>query len=108
MSLLALILILCFMASSAIKIKQQSSTFSFGCPSGTVLKGRRDWTDQQPEGTAFAGFTCCPETHPDLYYLNENYICCPAGTGARCNANVCNCNSAKLKGGQIPTITKKS
>ena len=36
------------------------------CPSGTSLQGRRDWTDQQPVGTVFAGFTCCP-----VGYLSE-------------------------------------
>jgi hypothetical protein len=106
----ALFLILCFINSSAIKINKQSTTttYSFSCPSGTVLKGRKDWTDQQTEGTAFAGFTCCPVNYPDLHYLNENYFCCPAGTGGYCMSNACNCKSTTLKGGKIPTITKLS
>jgi len=70
------------------------------------LKGRKDWTDQQPVGTAFAGFTCCPVDFPDLQYLNENYFCCPSGTGAYCMSNACNCKSTSLKGGVIPTIAK--
>ncbi len=92
----------------ALKSKSKTSipTYSFECPAGTVLKGRRDFTDQQVEGTNFAGFTCCPDTHPDLHYLNENYFCCPSGTGAYCMSNACNCKSTALKGGVLPTIVK--
>ncbi|XP_002164839.1 uncharacterized protein LOC100207688 [Hydra vulgaris] len=81
-------------------------TYEFVCPSGTVLKGRKDFTDQQTEGTTFAGFTCCPIDYPDLHYLNENYFCCPSGTGAYCMSNACNCKSKPLKGGKVPTIKK--
>lgn len=82
-------------------------TYKFTCAAGYVLKGRKDWTDQQTEGTQFLGFTCCPENYPDLLYLNENYFCCPAGTGGYCMSNSCNCQSGgALKGGKYPTIEK--
>ncbi len=48
--LLTFIMIVCFVFTSAKKIKtsQDSKSYRFDCPAGTVLKGRRDWTDQQP------------------------------------------------------------
>ena len=96
------------MIATNIRAKQSGATYTFTCPSGTILKGRRDFTDQQVEGTNFAGFTCCPTDYPDLHYLNENYFCCPSGTGASCMSNSCNCKSTSLKGGKIPTIAKIS
>ena len=110
-----ILLVICIISASAVKVNlgteintsQSETTYSFSCPSGTILKARHDFTDQQVEGTNFAGFTCCPSTHPDLHYLNENYFCCPTGTGAYCMSNACNCKSAALKGGQRPTIVKK-
>lgn len=84
-------------------------TYKFTCNPGFILKGRKDFTDQQVEGTKFLGFTCCPESHPDLHYVNENYFCCPAGSGAYCMSNSCNCKSGgALKGGKEPTFTKIS
>ena len=103
--------VMCFlgnMIATKLRAQQSAKSYSLTCPQGTVLKGRKDWTDQQPEGTAFAGFTCCPESHPDFHYINENYFCCPAGTGAYCMSNACNCKSAALKGGVIPEIVKLS
>ena len=111
-----LFLILCITFSSAINLEatiSQSETtksYKFTCPTGYVLRGRKDWTDQQPSGTQFFGFTCCPESHPDLHYLNENYFCCPTGTGGYCMSNMCNCNSRSvpLKSGIYPEFTKLS
>ena len=82
-------------------------TYTFTCAPGFILRGRSDWTDQQVEGTAFLGFTCCPESHPDLLYLNENYFCCPKGSGGYCMSNSCNCkNGGALKGGKVPKLEK--
>ena len=103
--LLNALLLLCI---AKLPYQQAIPTYSLACPEGTSLKGRKDWTDQQVEGTAFAGFTCCPNGYPDLHYVNENYFCCPAGTGAYCMSNACNCKTTALKGGKIPTITKIS
>jgi hypothetical protein len=100
-----IILFLCLIFSSSLKLKVP--TYSFECPPGTELKMRRDYTDQKPAATNFAGFTCCPIGF-DLHYLNENYFCCPAGTVAYCMSNVCNCKSTNLTGGKIPTISKLS
>lgn len=86
--------------------QSQEGSYKFVCESGYVLRGRKDWTDQQTEGTAFAGFTCCPASHPDFHYVNENYFCCPAGSGAHCMSNRCDCKTGPLKGGKIPTIQK--
>ncbi|XP_065654277.1 uncharacterized protein LOC136080866 [Hydra vulgaris] len=96
------LVILAAMLSIAVAVP----TYELICPSGTVLKGRKDFTDQQTEGTNFAGFTCCPTDYPDLHYVNENYFCCPSGTGAYCMSNACNCKSTGLKGGKLPTINK--
>ncbi len=106
--ILTFIMIICFICTSAQKRRnsQTSVSYKFDCPDGTVLKGRKDWTDQQPEGTAFAGFTCCPEGYEELYYINENYFCCPTGSEGFCNTNSCNCKSGTLKGGVIPDIKK--
>ncbi len=108
-----ILLAICIISASAIKVNlgteintsQVETTYSFTCPSGTILKGRHDWTDQQVEGTAFAGFTCCPDSHPDLHYVNENYFCC-SGKGASCMFNACKCSNSTLKGGKKPTIVK--
>ena len=91
----------------SVKIKTSVPTYTLECPAGTVLKGRKDWTDQQVEGTAFVGFTCCPVDYPDLQYLNENYFCCPSGSGAICMSNACDCKSGgALKGGKLPTTKR--
>ena len=84
------------------------ATYQFTCPEGTILRQRKDFTDQQVEGTVFAGFTCCPTSHPSLHYFNENYFCCPAGTGAYCRSNSCNCKGSPIKGGKYPDILQIS
>ena len=85
------------------KIKTSVPTFELTCPNGTVLKGRRDWTDQQPVGTSFAGFSCCPVGYNNLMYLNENYFCCQTDAGS-CMSNSCQCETGELKGGVVPSI----
>ena len=82
------------------------STYVFTCPKGTTLRGRKDFTDQQPQGTNFIGFTCCPDNW-ELLYVNENYFCCPPGKGGYCMSNKCDCKGSDLKGGIIPVIEKK-
>ena len=47
----------------------------FSALSGTELQGRRDWTDQQPVGTEFLGFTCCPVGYSSEYDTVMVTIC---------------------------------
>jgi hypothetical protein len=83
------------------------STYVFTCPKGMTLRGRKDFTNQQPQVTNFMGFTCCPEKW-ELLYVNEKYFCCPAGSkGGHCADNKCNCMGEILKGGVLPVIEKK-
>ncbi|XP_065654278.1 uncharacterized protein LOC136080867 [Hydra vulgaris] len=96
------LVILAAMLSIAVAVP----TYQFVCPSGTILVGRRDFSDQQPTGTNFVAFTCCPKDYPDFHYNNENYFCCPSGTGSYCMFNTCNCKTVELKGGNLPTLTK--
>ena len=98
-----------FKANAKIETNQSVNTYEFQCETGYALKGRKDWTDQQTEGTSFLGFTCCPNTHKNLHYLNENYFCCEEGAGGYCMSNACKCTSGlPLKGGKQPTIKKLS
>ena len=92
--------------AAKIRATQSDNSFQLVCATGYVLKARKDWTDQQPVGTNFAGFTCCPNTHQTLLYLNENYFCCPTGSGGSCMSNSCRCDDGDLKGGIFPVITK--
>merc|ERR1712026_92234 len=94
-----------FVLLSLIAYAEMSTKYEVTCPSGTKLAGSYRWTDQMPTGSNVAIFTCCPNNKPIAHYVNENYFCCPKGSGARCSSNNCNCqNGGTLSGGKKPSF----